>query len=144
MPSPWLQDATDRLSEAGYRSGGARAAVIAALDEQACAVSAVQLEDILRGRGRRTVARASVYRILEELVRLRVVTRVDVGQGVARYEAARADGHHHHLVCDTCGDVAPFEDDALERTIDRLADRVDFDVAEHEIVLHGSCAGCRS
>ena len=82
--------------------------------------------------------------MLDELVSLRLVDRVEVGQGMARYEPARGEAHHHHhMVCDTCGDVFPFEDDELERTIVRLAGRVAFDVAEHEIVLHGSCAGCK-
>jgi Fur family ferric uptake transcriptional regulator len=39
--------------------------------------------------------------------------------------------------------VTPFEDAELERTIDRVARRVTFEVAEHEIVLHGSCGACR-
>ena len=82
--------------------------------------------------------------MLEELVGLGLVTRVEVGQGSARYEAARPDGHHHHhMVCDRCGDVQPFADAELERAVDRLAARVAFDVAEHEIVLHGECAECR-
>ena len=39
--------------------------------------------------------------------------------------------------------MQPFADDELERAVDRLAARVAFDVAEHEIVLHGECAQCR-
>ena len=74
-----------------------------------------------------------------------LVTRVEVGQGSTRYEAARPDGHHHHhMVCDRCGEVQPFADEDLERAVDRLAARVAFDVAEHEIVLHGECAQCRN
>jgi Fur family ferric uptake transcriptional regulator len=46
-------------------------------------------------------------------------------------------------VCDDCGDVIPFADAELERTIGRVAGRVAFQVAEHELVLHGSCGSCR-
>src|SRR3954469_788671 len=81
----WAEHADRRLSEAGFRRGGARAAVIALLDRQACALSAYDIEDALRDDGRR-VARASVYRVLDELVGLALVTRVDVGQGSTRYE----------------------------------------------------------
>ena len=88
------------------------------------------------------MARASIYRILEELEALKLVTRVEVGQGLARFEAARPEGHHHHMVCDACGDVIPFEDADLEKAIQRLARRVTFTVSEHDVVLHGSCAGC--
>jgi Fur family transcriptional regulator, ferric uptake regulator len=139
----WAATATQRLAEAGFRRGGARAAVIELLDRQPCALSAYDIEEALRSEDR-AVARASVYRVLDELVGLGLVTRVDVGQGTARYEAARPDrDHHHHMVCDRCGDVQPFADAELERAVDRLAGRVAFEVAEHEIVLHGACVDCR-
>jgi Fur family ferric uptake transcriptional regulator len=138
----WTQRASAALAAAGYRRGGARAALIGLLDEQRCALSAAEIEDALKARGGRGVARASIYRILEELERLRLVTRVEVGQGLARFEAAREEGHHHHMVCDACGQVIPFEDPDLERTIEKLASRVTFTVAEHDVVLHGACADC--
>jgi Fur family ferric uptake transcriptional regulator len=139
----WAQRAGEALASAGYRRGGARAAVIALLDHQRCALSAAEIEDTLRDAdGGRPVARASIYRILEELEHLGLITRVEVGQGLARFEAARSEGHHHHMVCDACGQVIPFEDPELERSIQRLADRVTFTVSEHDVVLHGSCAGC--
>jgi Fur family transcriptional regulator, ferric uptake regulator len=138
----WAEHADRRLTEAGFRRGGARTAVIALLDRQACALSAYEIEDALRADGR-GVARASVYRVLDELVGLGLVTRVDVGQGSTRYEATRPDGHHHHhMVCDRCGEVLPFEDPDLERSIQRLTQRVPFSVEEHEVVLHGECADC--
>jgi Fur family ferric uptake transcriptional regulator len=139
----WAGDAAERLARAGFRRGGARSGLIALLDRQPCALTAQDIERDLR-EGDRAVGRASVYRVLDELVSLNLVTRVEVGQGVARYEPARAGhDHHHHMVCDRCGDVFPFADEELERTIGRLADRVAFDVADHDIVLHGSCAECR-
>ena len=73
----------------------------------------------------RDVGLASIYRALELLERLRLARRVDAGEGVARYEPVDPAGaHHHHLVCDRCGEVAAFEDVELERAIARLADRV--------------------
>jgi Fur family ferric uptake transcriptional regulator len=141
-PTPWAQTAAAALAGAGYRRGGARAALIALLDEQGCALSAAEIESAMRDRGGRGVARASVYRILEELEELRMITRVEVGHGLARFEANRQEGHHHHMVCDACGTVFPFEDAELERTIHRVADRVTFAVAEHDVVLHGSCGDC--
>jgi Fur family transcriptional regulator, ferric uptake regulator len=140
----WAVRATEALASAGYRRGGARAALIGLLDAQRCALSAAEIEETLRGGdgGGRPVARASIYRILEELEGLKLVTRVEVGQGLARFEAAREEGHHHHMVCDACGTVIPFEDPELERSIQRLARRVTFTVAEHDVVLHGACADC--
>ncbi len=140
----WAEHAAQRLAEAGYRRGGAREAVIELLAGQACALSAFEIEEALRGGGARPVARASVYRVIDELEQLKLISRIEVGHGISRYEAVHPGGHHHHhhLVCDDCEKVIPFEDDELERTIHRVADRVAFDVAEHEIVLHGSCGDC--
>ncbi|WP_205697644.1 Fur family transcriptional regulator [Conexibacter sp. SYSU D00693] len=140
----WTEHATARLSEAGFRRGGARQAVVELLGRQTCAVSALEIEEALRDAPRRP-ARASIYRALDELERLRLVSRIEVGQGIARYEALHPGGahHHHHLVCDDCGEIQPFADDELERTIGRVSRRVAFDVAEHEIVLHGTCGDCR-
>jgi Fur family ferric uptake transcriptional regulator len=143
MSADWVEHAETRLAEAGYRRGGARRAVIELLGQGHCAMTAAEIEDTLRADGR-GVGRASVYRTLEQLDELHLVTRLDVGQGTARYEAALPSGdHHHHLVCDRCGKVQPFEDPELEATLARLAAKVDtFTVGEHDVVLHGECAGC--
>jgi Fur family ferric uptake transcriptional regulator len=139
----WSEVAETRLSEAGFRRGGARAAVIGLLDDQSCALSAYEIEATLREHGR-GVGRASVYRILDQLDGLGLVTKIEVGQGIARYEPNRPGAdHHHHMVCARCGEVIPFADEELEATIEKVAERVTFEVAEHEIVLHGACADCR-
>ncbi|MGH2964711.1 MAG: Fur family transcriptional regulator [Solirubrobacterales bacterium] len=138
----WVQDALGALHDAGYQKGGAREAVIEALAGHDCAVTALELEDDLRTR-EVGVARASIYRALDQLEALRLVHRVDVGRGRASYERAERDGeHHHHMVCDRCGRVTPFEDGRLERAIRRVSDGATFDVKEHEIVLRGLCPRC--
>lgn len=139
----WAEHALDRLHDAGYRTGGARSAVVELLGRQDCALSAQDIEEALAREDRR-VARASVYRALELLADLRLIGKLEVGQGIARYERLLPDGdHHHHMVCDACGTVLPFEDPELEKTIERLSRRVSFDVAEHDVVLHGACKNCR-
>jgi Fur family transcriptional regulator, ferric uptake regulator len=142
--SDWREHTLATLSAAGYRRGGARNAIVELLDAQDCALTAQEIDDRLRADGR-SVGRASVYRILEMLTELRLVTRIDVGQGVARYERHLPDGeHHHHLVCDNCGQVAPFEDPALEQAIERVSRRLSFAVDDHDVVLHGACSDCRT
>jgi Fur family ferric uptake transcriptional regulator len=138
----WVQRAEAALTTAGHKRGGARRAVIELLDGQTCALTAVEIEDALRGE-RRRVSRASVYRILDELERLGLVQRVETGQAMVRYErVCEHEEHHHHLVCDECGVVMPFSDKALESAIETLSERVPLRVSEHEIVLHGSCQDC--
>lgn len=138
----WLERAQRSLSAAGYRQGGARHAVLELLDGQSCALTALEIEDALRDAERR-VSRASIYRVLDELEQLRLVQRVDTGQTMVRYERVCShDEHHHHLVCEGCGVVMPFSDEALERAISNLSARVPLTVSEHEIVLRGECEDC--
>lgn len=139
----WVERAEATLAAAGHKRGGARRAMLELLDGETCALSALQIEDALRSARGRGVSRASVYRILDELERLRLVQRVETGQAMVRYERVHEhEEHHHHLVCDRCGLVMPFSDPALEQAIDRLSERVPLKVAEHEIVLHGACRDC--
>ena len=139
---PWANDALETLDQTGYRRGGARRAVVDLLGRQTCCLSAQEIFDGLR-KVRRPVGIASVYRALEVLVDLRLVKRVDAGDGIARYEPAPSNGdHHHHLVCRACGKVEAFTDPRLERTIDRVAGGLGYAVDEHEVVLTGACADC--
>jgi Fur family ferric uptake transcriptional regulator len=138
----WTTYALDALDGAGYRRGGARRAVVELLGRQDCCMSAQELHERLR-RARRPVGIASVYRALETLADLRLVKRIDAGDGIARYEPSRPDGdHHHHLVCRDCGKVEAFSDDRLERAIDKVAGGLGYSVDEHEVVLTGACADC--
>jgi Fur family ferric uptake transcriptional regulator len=139
----WAERAEATLTAAGHKRGGARRALLDLLERQECALTALEIEEALRARDSRSVSRASVYRILDQLEQLGLVQRVETGQAMVRYErtAAHAD-HHHHLVCDDCGLVMPFSDRDLERAIGKLSARVPLRVSEHEIVLHGSCEDC--
>jgi Fur family transcriptional regulator, ferric uptake regulator len=140
--SAWTVHALDALAGAGYRRGGARKAVVELLGRQNCCLSAQEIFDELR-RLRRPVGIASVYRALDTLADLRLVKRVEAGDGIARYEHSAADGdHHHHLICRDCGKVEAFTDSRLERAIDSVAGGLGYLVEEHEVVLTGACADC--
>ena len=134
----WADDAQNRLRAAGYRNGPARVAVIRLLDGEHCCVSAADVHESLGDR----VGLASVYRVLESLSAVGLVRRVDVGDGIARYEPLR-ESHHHHLVCTTCGKVEAFDDPALERAIRRVEAKSGYAVEQHDVVLQGACADCR-
>jgi Fur family ferric uptake transcriptional regulator len=140
----WSEHTRRVLERAGYRSSAPRAAVVHALAELACSASAREIADFLRTRGQR-VGLASIYRALELLERMRLVQRLDVGERVTRYEPAYPSGHHHHhLVCDNCGDVTAFEDAELERAIERLSRRVEYAVDAHDVTLRGECPSCHA
>ena len=142
--STWSALALASLQAEGLRNGGARRAVIEHLGVQSCCRSAQEIFDGIRdGGGRGGIA--SVYRALDQLVELRLVQRVELGDGVARFEPSHLDGeHHHHLVCDDCGNVEPFSDPGLEQALEDAARRLDYGMQAHEVVLHGHCGDCRA
>ena len=138
----WVGHAHSTLERGGYRRSAARAAVLEALADLGCSVTAREIADHLRQRGG-DVGVASIYRTLDLLASLRLARRVDAAEGVARYEPIHPGGeHHHHLVCESCGRVNPFEDRELEAAIQRLAERVDYAVAAHDVTLRGECPAC--
>jgi len=86
------------------------------------------------GRG---INRSSVYRTVHLLQTLRVVRRVQLGDGAQRYELA--DGyrdHHHHFVCEACGRI---ED--VRRCPLQGAD-LGMEVRSHHLELFGLCREC--
>ena len=138
----WAEHALGALQGAGLRRGGARTAVVEALARHDCAVTALELDDELRRRPP-PVARASVYRALDQLEELGLVQRLEVTRGTAAYERVEPSGHHHHhAICRGCGRMETFEDRALEAEIERVSERMPFAISEHDIVLRGLCRRC--
>jgi Fur family transcriptional regulator, ferric uptake regulator len=139
--SAWSDLAREELRDAGRRAGVARDAVIDFLDRQTCCAGAQEIHEQLSDRGRK-VGLATVYRVLDELAEHGLLQRVDVGDGVARYEPARSE-HHHHLVCEDCGKVEAFSDARLESAIRHVERESGYAVAAHDVVLRGACTSCR-
>jgi len=138
----WREHALEELRRAGHRSGGARSAVVDLMARQHCCLTAQEVFDRLREDGQ-VIGIASVYRALDLLSRMSLVHRLDLADA-AYYEPAHPGGeHHHHVVCDRCGKVSQFEDQELEAAIERLAGRLKYDVAAHDVVLRGSCPNCK-
>jgi Fur family ferric uptake transcriptional regulator len=143
MARTWAETALDGLRATSGRSGAARREVVELLGGQQCCLSAQEIHERLREAGSR-VGIASVYRTLEGLDRTGLVQRIDLGDGVSRFEPLLAGGdHHHHFVCDDCGKVEPFEDDALEAALARIAGGKGYALHGHDVVLHGDCGDCQ-
>lgn len=74
--------------------------------------------DVSAALDHRGFDRATIYRNLTELTEAQLVTRVDLGDHVWRFEAKRhggGDGHGHgadhpHFVCTSCGEVSCLDD----------------------------------
>ena len=147
MPVPtaqsWNEHALSVLSEAGYRAGGARSAVIEVLGEAGGCLSADEVGDRIRESGRRA-GTASVYRALNVLTDVGVLHAVSMAGAAVRYELVLPGGdHHHHAVCERCGKSLSFDDPHLEAAIERVSKRLPYAISAHELTLRGQCPACR-
>jgi Fur family ferric uptake transcriptional regulator len=112
--------------------------VIEVLAGESCVLSAQDVLERVAGRGGPGANLATVYRALDTLHALRLVQRLDAGDGTARYERVLPGGEHHHHVLFPNGEIRPFEDDDLEAAIHGLADRLGIELAGHDVVLHAA------
>ncbi len=86
------------------------------------------------------LSRTTVYRILDTLVRLRVVRKVPHESAVARFDPCVE--RHHHLVCDVCGGLIDLPDSvAGSPDVSRLS-ALGVRVADYCIHFTGTCARC--
>ena len=132
----WLERAEQLLTGAGLRAGAARTAVVELLAREGqCLLSAQEITELLRSTG--AASPASVYRVLDELFELGLLHRLDGRDGVARFEIADPERHHHHVVDEFTGEVRPFSDEALEQAIAAVGQRLGMRLTSHEVILRG-------
>lgn len=92
---------------------------------------------------------SSLYRSLAVLTDAGVLSAEHGTEGVMRFELADwLGGHHHHLVCVSCGvavDVAPNheQEQAIEHLIEQMAGASGFTVTGHRFEIEGLCTSCR-
>lgn len=88
---------------------------------------------------------ATVYRTLELLTELKVVDKINFGDGVSRYDLRKegATHFHHHLVCIECGSVEEIQEDLLEDVEKIVEERWNFIIKDHRLTFHGVCRNCQ-
>ena len=110
-PKP-LDAARARLREAGLRCTAARLAVLDHLMAAAGPKTHAEVAESLSDRG---FDRATIYRNLTELTESKIVSRVELGDHVWRFEIKRGHEHaegedHPHFLCTSCGEVSCLDD----------------------------------
>jgi Fur family transcriptional regulator, ferric uptake regulator len=105
-------------------------------------VSADDIERELWARGA-AVGTATIYRTLDVMVRSGLVVERDFGEGFRRFEPARDEPNHEHLICTVCGRVVEFREERLDRMTMLIAEQHDFVRSRHKLVIEGVCGVCR-
>ena len=137
-PPPTLADLEDRCQRLGMPMTLQRRAILEVL---ASRVDHPTADEILEELTRRIdgVSRATVYRMLENLVQHGLLVRVCHPGAAARYDVKLH--RHHHVVCDVCGRITDVEAPALDGL--RLPQPPEgFRVRDFSVHIRGLCKRC--
>jgi Fur family ferric uptake transcriptional regulator len=129
---------TDRPRRKATRQ---RAAIDAALDRAEGFRSAQELYDELRRAGRR-VGLTTVYRTLQDLAEAGEIDVLNGSEGEAIYRRCERGGHHHHLVCRSCGRSVEVDVPEVEAWARTVARRHGFTSITHTVEVFGLCRSC--
>lgn len=139
MEQSW--DIADALQKQGYRLTPQRLMVVSAIENSEDHISADEVYSQVVDRYP-NVNISTVYRTLELLKRLGMVTETDLGGGRVRYHPANK-GHHHHLVCQECGAMIDLDESLLRPLREALLLEHNFIADLRHLAIYGRCVVCR-
>ena len=104
-------------------------------------VSAQSLHATLRDANT-GIGLATVYRALSGLAAQGDADTLHSPDGEALYRACASSGHHHHLICRSCGTAVEIAATDVEQWARQTAAAHGFTEAEHVVDIFGLCAAC--
>ncbi|WP_250282002.1 MULTISPECIES: transcriptional repressor [unclassified Frankia] len=128
-----------QLRSRGYRLTPQRQLVLEAVARLGHATPEEIVTEVRRTAGGVNIS--TVYRTLDLLEELDLVSHAHLGHGAPTYHAAGVV-EHVHLVCGGCGTVREIPSDVLTDLVARLRDDFDFSVDVSHVALAGRCGNC--
>lgn len=137
--TPWAKGI---LKQASLRSTAARVGVLRHLADQAKPLSHGEVTDALSEFG---FDQSTIYRVLQELTEAGLLSKLDLGDQIRRFEfrtaASRHELEHPHFMCVDCGKVTCLEEFSFQLTPSR-GPRRDKLGEITEVLLRGHCSVC--
>ncbi len=124
-----------------FRVTAPRQTVLSALHDVDGFVTAEQLHARVR-RTSSAVDLATVYRTLDLLQKLDLVSSVDGADGQRRYELLGIHGPHMHLTCQACGRVIAADPGVARPFAERIEAEYGFRAAVDHLSVPGLCPDC--
>jgi Fur family ferric uptake transcriptional regulator len=124
----------------GSRNTRQRGAVSSLLAEVEGFHSAQELHAMLRSRGD-AVGLTTVYRTLVALADAGEIDVMQTPGGESLYRRC-SDGHHHHLVCRSCGRTVEVLGPAVESWAEKVAAQHGYADVSHTLEIFGTCPAC--
>jgi len=135
------EDVNERLRELGYRLTPQRQLILSALQGSDDHISAEEIYVQVHAKYP-NVNISTVYRNLDLLKSLYLVTETDMGEGRVRYHFGEK-GHHHHLICESCGATTEADESMFLPLKSSLFDAYGFQANISHLAIFGRCTKCR-
>jgi Fur family ferric uptake transcriptional regulator len=129
-----MKTSVEILVDGGVKTTKNRLAVLDVLLQKQKPFSVLEIKDRLKNTNIVTI-----YRVLDLLVKSKIVSRVMVSENSVKFEYVK--NHHHHLVCTSCGYI---EDVQLcpVATINIKTNKNFTQILGHSLEFFGICKAC--
>ena len=135
------EDWDRRLREKGFRITPQRQLILEAVEKLRHGTPDEILVEVQRTAT--GVNLSTVYRTLEVLEEVGLVTHAHIGHGAPTYHAVEEEVHIH-LVCDSCQKVDSIHSDVAAEFVNSLRATRGFVTDIAHVSLHGLCKSCTS
>jgi len=135
----------DELAAKGVRLTAQRRVLVEIIQSAEQHLDAASLLDLARRR-EPNIDRATVYRTIELLKKLRLIDELDLMhlQGEKHYYEVKTRRDHVHLACFQCGRIEEFSSALFERLKSEISKQAGFEVRVTRLEVGGRCRSCRS
>lgn len=134
-------DVVEGLQQIGYRLTPQRMMILEAIAHSEGHTSAEGILETVR-TAYPYLDISTVYRTLDLLKTLHLVSETDLGRGHAQYELL-SKGLHHHLICTDCGEIVDVENSFLDPMRRAADEQYDFHVEIEHLAIFGICSDCK-
>ena len=135
----------DKLKETGFKITPQRRAIVDILLQNDCKhLSSEEIYDLVRVNCPE-IGLATVYRTMQLLDDIGVISKLNLDDGCIRYELNlnKEDCHnHHHLICKNCGNIIEVEEDLLDNIEAEIQEIYKFKIVDHDVKFYGTCSEC--
>lgn len=142
-PALERRDLVGQLGSKGVRVTAQRRAVLEFIQEAREYLDAGKLLELARKRHAK-IDRATIYRTIDLLKRLRLVDELDLMhlEGEKHYYEVRTAREHVHLACFHCGRIEEFSSSLFEQLKSEIATEAGFRIRVTRLEVGGACRAC--
>ncbi|MGL5347480.1 MAG: Fur family transcriptional regulator [Peptostreptococcaceae bacterium] len=135
----------EKLKETGFKITPQRRAIVdILLKNNSEHLSSEEIYDLVRVECPE-IGLATVYRTMQLLDEVGVISKLNLDDGCIRYELSldKDDCHnHHHLICKKCGKIMEVKEDLLDSIEKQIQEIYKFNIVDHDVKFYGTCEDC--